>query len=92
MKEVILLILTGALSGSIPWLFVIKSKRKKAIAEVVSFEIENARKVVELWKGLANEFIQKQTILETKINTLETKIVALETKICLKTDCKNRIK
>ncbi|MEI6122287.1 MAG: hypothetical protein WCQ95_01530 [Bacteroidota bacterium] len=94
MSEVFLIILTGIFSGSATWLIAIKAKRKKAAAEAVGIELDNADKVITIFRKLTEdlrkELYVKQEYIELIQKEHSEKITNLEKKICLIINCANR--
>ncbi len=96
MREFIILFLTSIFGGSASWLFFVKPKRKKAIAEAKGTELDNIEKAISIWRKLFEEsekrLLSKQDQFERTQKEHSKKIKNFEEKICFQTDCKNRIK
>lgn len=77
LKEPILLLFTTIITGLGGWFF----GRKKAKAEVEGSQIENAEKLLEYYRKLADDLGQRLEAAIQKFNNAETTIGELEKKI-----------
>jgi len=87
MNSVFAIVLAIISSGALGSIATILFARRKTKAETSSIEIDNAQKVINIWKDLSEELNQQVKTLEVKVDDMQNDIKVMEQKY--KEQCDN---
>ncbi len=89
-NNIVPIIITALLTGGLPWIFLYRYKRRQEKAQAVGSELDNAQKVVDLFKDLSEGQNKEIDLLRNELGIVKAELAVIKQNACYNSECTNR--